>query len=106
MFKHTDIGPKVDKDPGKAADQLSAEIAARGSNLVRTAKELGVHYRTLTRWLDKLLDAGHDVRAKALELQVDAASEARAKGEKPVALPPRVGRPFKPRSVPRPRASA
>lgn len=104
-FKFTDIGPQVDKEPAEAAAKLVAEIAARGSNLSRTARELGVDYRTLTRWLEKLLAAGHDVRARALEAQADAQAEARARGEEAPPLPARVGRPFKPRAVPRPRAS-
>lgn len=104
-FKFTEIGPLVEQDPAQAAEKLVAEVASRGSNLSRTARELGVDYRTLTRWLEKLLGAGHDVRARALEAQVDAAAQARLRGEDPAPLPPRVGRPFKPRAVPRPASS-
>jgi hypothetical protein len=86
-FRVTDIGSLIDEDPAQAASKLAAEIATRGSVLTRTAKELDVDYRTMTRWLARLLAAGYDVRTRALELQADAGT-----------LPRRVGRPFKPRS--------
>jgi hypothetical protein len=99
-FKHTDIGPLVDEKPKEAAERLSKEIAQRGSNLSKTARELGVDYRTMTRWLAKLLEAGHDVRKMALDAQADAIARARILGGEPPPLPRRVGRPFKPRAVP------
>lgn len=98
-FRFNEIGPLVDRDPTKAAERIASEIAKCGSNLTATAKALDVDYRTLTRWLEKLLAAGHDVRTKALEKQADAAALARAKGRQPIPLPPRVGRPFKPRAA-------
>jgi hypothetical protein len=64
-FTFTEIGPLVSRDPSAAAEKLADLLAAKGGNQTALQVELGVDYRTLTRWLTRLGEAGFDVRHMA-----------------------------------------
>jgi len=97
-FRFSNLGPTVQNKPADAAAFLAAKIAEHEEcSLTVAAAALEVDYRTLTRWLSKLLEAGYDVRTRALELRADARVMAQAAGQDPDPLPAKIGRPFRPR---------
>lgn len=61
-YRATNLGMQVQLDPERAAAKLRRQHAALGT-WTKVARKHGVDYRTLTRWLTKLAEAGHDPRA-------------------------------------------
>lgn len=104
-FRFSELGPLVLSDPATAAEKLADAIASAGGSLTAATKVLEVDYRTVTRWLERLLAAGHDVRHMALERVHDARALAVSQGKEPPPIPgARGGRPFKQRPSPGPAA--
>lgn len=100
MFRVNELDRLAPRDPKAAAEKIAGVIASTENHLGRAAETLGVDYRTLTRWLTRLLDRyGIDVRQRALEIYVDRAqARAIATGESPkITLPSRARVVFKPR---------
>ena len=93
-FRFSELGPLVISKPEEAADRLAAALAENGTDLGKTAKALEVDYRTLTRWLGRLLRGGLDVRHMALEKRADARVLDLAAGKVPEPVVPKKGRPF------------
>lgn len=79
MFKFNDVGRLIgEKKHEEAKNILVEQLVANGNNQVKAAKALGVDYRTFTRWLARLEQAGVDVRKAA-----SAEIEKRAKPPEP-----------------------
>jgi transcriptional regulator of acetoin/glycerol metabolism len=69
MFRVTPLTEQINsRQYAIAAASLAAAIAKREGNLAAAARDVGVNYRTMTRWLAALSAAGHDVRT-AVEQQ-------------------------------------
>lgn len=60
-YRATNLGMLVQLDPERAAAKLRRHRAACGS-WTKVARKQGVDYRTLTRWLSRLAEAGYDAR--------------------------------------------
>lgn len=91
-FRYTNLGTKVSTEPAKAAEELIELYVKHGGNQTQIVKELGIDYRTLTRWLARLLEAGHDVRTQAMEKIELAQQQAEQTGGRPPPEPPKAGR--------------
>jgi hypothetical protein len=61
-FRYTELGALVQQKPAEAAVLLRALIAANGGNVSAVARDRGVAYKTLTRWISSLAAMGHDPR--------------------------------------------
>lgn len=64
-FRFCEMGAKVANNPKGAAADIAAALKRCDGYAVDAAKELGVDYRTFTRWLERLAAAGHDPRVIA-----------------------------------------
>lgn len=61
-FRHNEMGALVSSDPKRARAALEALFRTHEGNAVKVATELGVDYRTVTRWMTRLAKAGQQVK--------------------------------------------
>jgi hypothetical protein len=61
-FHYTELGPLVEHDPASAAVLLRAKLAAARGNASEVARQEGVVYKTVARWIKVLTDKGLDPR--------------------------------------------
>ena len=62
-FRFTELGPIVASRPQEGRVLLAALLRANGDNVSKTARSIGTTYRTVSRWIRLLTEAGHDPRA-------------------------------------------
>lgn len=82
MHKPTEIGFLVRFYPERAKAKVLSRLRAAGGNASIAAEREGVDYRTFTRWIAALEDAGVGMREAVEELRAELAGAGRAKRRK------------------------
>lgn len=62
-FRHTRLGVAISEDAGKAAEKMRAAWSSAGS-ATGAAKKLEISNATFWRYVDRLVEAGHDPRPR------------------------------------------
>lgn len=67
-FHYTQLGPLVEHDPASACVLLRAKLSAANGNVSEVARQEDVTYKTVARWISRLVEKGFDPRQQPVPL--------------------------------------